>query len=383
MNFKKILTIALVSAAGLTAAAQEGNSETVFNHHWFVQAQGGISADIGEINSGKLLSPHVQIAGGYQFTPVWGLRLAVSGWESRAGSNLISRITNEEVQYNWKWNYIAPMLDATCDLTNWIGGYKPSRLCSVGLLAGLGANIAWNNGQASDANQFIATNMLFPAGTDVAFLEYLWCGTKARFVGRAGAYLDFHITKRIDLGIELTANTLSDTYNSKKGNNTDWYFNGLAGIRVRLGKVNKKVSRPAIISTDRLVERIVERDTVFIEKEKTVTVNGEREIMRREVFFTIRDSEVDKTEMLKIEEVAAYMKKYNDAKLSLTGYADKGTGNAELNMMYAQKRAEFVRDLFINKFGISANRITIEAKGDTEQPHLINDLNRVCICIAE
>lgn len=382
MNFKKILAIAFVSAAGLTAAAQEGNSETVFNHHWFVQAQGGISTDIGEISTGNLISPHVQIAGGYQFTPVWGLRLAVSGWESRAGSNLNSLLTKEEVQYRWKWNYIAPMADVSCDLTNWIGGYKPSRLVSVGLLAGLGANIAWNNCEAAEANSLIATNMLYPAGTDVAFLEYLWCGTKARFVGRAGAFLDFHISKRVDLGIEVTANTLSDRYNSKKANNTDWYFNGLAGIRVRLGKVNKKVARP-VIPTERLVERIVERDTIVVEKEKTVTVNGEREIMRREIFFTIRDSEVDRTEMLKIEEVAAYLKKYNDAKLSLTGYADKGTGNPELNMMYAQKRAEFVRDLFINKFGISADRITMEAKGDSEQPHLINDLNRVCICVAQ
>lgn len=382
MNFKKILAIALVSAAGLTAAAQEGNSETVFNHHWFVQAQGGISTDIGEISMGSLISPHVQIAGGYQFTPVWGLRLAVSGWESRAGSNLYSLLTQNNEEYSWKWNYIAPMADVSCDLTNWIGGYKPSRLVSVGLLAGLGANIAWNNGQASDVNKMIATNMLYPAGSDVAFLDYLWCGTKARFVGRAGAFLDFHISKRVDLGIEITANTLSDKYNSKKANNTDWYFNGLAGIRVRLGKVNKKVTRATVAPVERIVERIV-RDTVVVEKEKPVVVKSDRELMRREIFFTIRDSEVDRTEMLKIEEVAAYLKKYNDAKLSLTGYADKGTGNAELNMMYSQKRVEFVRDLFINKFGISANRITIEAKGDTEQPHLINDLNRVCICVAE
>ena len=87
--------------------------------------------------------------------------------------------------------------------------------------------------------------------------------------------------------------------------------------------------------------------------------------------------------MTKVEDIVAYLKKYPEAKVSVTAYADKGTGNAKLNQMYSERRAKIVYDLLINKFGIDASRITTEAKGDTEQPYEENDLNRVSICVAE
>ena len=70
----------MLSAGCLSASAQASQTVTVeeFNHHWFVQGQVGAQYTLGEIKFGSLLSPNVQVAGGYQFTPVWGLRLAVN-----------------------------------------------------------------------------------------------------------------------------------------------------------------------------------------------------------------------------------------------------------------------------------------------------------------
>ena len=87
--------------------------------------------------------------------------------------------------------------------------------------------------------------------------------------------------------------------------------------------------------------------------------------------------------MPKVEDVVAYLNKYPEAKVSITGYADKGTGNPKINVGYAQKRAQMVADLLTKKFGISSSRITVDSKGDTVQPYEQNDLNRVSICIAE
>lgn len=374
MNFKKILYTALFAAGCLSASAQMTQTVETFNHHWFIQAQGGAQYTLGEVSFDKLISPNAQIAAGYQFTPVWGLRLSVNGWQSKGGSK-----TTLGRKY-WKWNYVSPTVDATMDLTNLLGGYK-KRLVSVGLLAGLGANIGWEN---DEANRLVTTGTLGnPVGNDVTYLRYLWDGTKVRFTGRAGLFVDFHVSKRIDLGLEANANILSDHYNSKKAENPDWYFNALAGIKVRLGKVTKTVTKEDPCGQT-IVEKIVEKPVEKI-VEKVVYKDKEvpaRETIRRDIFFDIRGSVINDSEMSKVDDIVAYLKKYPTAKVTVTSYADKGTGNAKLNKMYSERRAKTTTDILIKK-GIDPSRISTSAKGDTEQPYQENDKNRVSICIAE
>ena len=374
MNLKKILFTALLAAGCYTASAQGVEYVDGFNHHWYIQAQGGGQYTLGEIAFKDLVKPNVQVAAGYQFTPVWGLRLAVNGWQSKGGSKL------SEGRYQWKWNYVSPTLDATMDLTNLIGGYK-KRVVSFGLLAGLGANIGWDNDEAAD----VAASMYgLPYRDDVGYLSYLWDGTKTRFTGRAGAFLDFHVCKRVDLGLEVNANVLNDHYNSKDANNVDWYFNALAGIKVKLGKVTKKVAKEAPCQTiiektiEKPIERVVEK-VVYKEPEQKAEA---REAIRRDIFFVIRGSKVSDEEMVKIDDIVSYMKKYPESKVTVTAHADKGTGNAKINKMYSERRAKVVYDLLVKK-GIDASRISTEAKGDTVQPFAENDKNRVSICIAE
>ncbi|MCR5434670.1 MAG: OmpA family protein [Bacteroidaceae bacterium] len=374
MNFKKILYTALFAAGCLSASAQTTQTVETFNHHWFIQAQGGAQYTLGEVSFDKLISPNAQIAAGYQFTPVWGLRLSVNGWQSKGGSK-----TTLGRKY-WKWNYVSPTVDATMDLTNLLGGYK-KRLVSVGLLAGLGANIGWEN---DEANRLVTTGTLGnPVGNDVTYLRYLWDGTKVRFTGRAGLFVDFHVSKRVDLGLEANANILSDHYNSKKAENPDWYFNALAGIKVRLGKVTKTVTKEDPCGQT-IVEKIVEKPVEKI-VEKVVYKDKEvpaRETIRRDIFFDIRGSVINDSEMSKVDDIVAYLKKYPTAKVTVTSYADKGTGNAKLNKMYSERRAKTTTDILIKK-GIDPSRISTSAKGDTEQPYQENDKNRVSICIAE
>jgi outer membrane protein OmpA-like peptidoglycan-associated protein len=105
--------------------------------------------------------------------------------------------------------------------------------------------------------------------------------------------------------------------------------------------------------------------------------------LRKDIFFTIRNTTVSNAELPKVEDIAAYLNKYPESKVVITGYADKGTGNARINEDLARKRSKIVADLLTNKFGIASSRITIDSKGDTVQPFEQNDLNRVSICIAE
>ena len=81
--------------------------------------------------------------------------------------------------------------------------------------------------------------------------------------------------------------------------------------------------------------------------------------------------------------IADYMKQYPRSKATITGYADKGTGSAKVNAELAKKRARMVADELINRYGISADRLSVDSKGSEVQPFTTNDWNRVVIMIAE
>lgn len=366
---KKTLFAALLALVGISASAQEKTEEYIFQPHWYVQAQGGVQHTLGEIDFSDLLSPNAQVAVGYNFNKVLGARLAVNAWQSKAGSDI------KGYKYNWKWNYVAPSIDVTANLTNLFCEYNPKRLVNVGIFGGIGANIASGNDEAQDAAQLMISRYGKPIVGDDQYVRYLWDGSRTSLLGRFGLNVDFRLCDAVSVGVEANANTLDDHFNSKKAGNSDWYFNVLAGVKINLGKTY----------TTRPIEPVAVAPTV-VEKEviKEVVKEVEKvQPIRRDVFFSIRSTEITLAENAKVKEIAAYMKKYPNSKVKITGYADKGTGNAVINRALSEKRARVVADALINNHGIAASRISTDAKGDTEQPYEENVLNRVSICIAE
>ena len=282
--------------------------------------------------------------------------------------------TETKMVNKWKWNYIAPMIDATFNLTNLFCEYNPNRLVTVGVFGGIGANIGFGNDEANES--VIAEN-----------LEYLWDGSKIRFAARAGANVDFRLSDKVSLGVELQATTLNDHYNSKRAGNADWYFNALAGVKYNLGKTYTTRKVEPVAPVERVIERIVEKAvpapvTEKVEKPCCEKKAEPRETLRRDIFFTISSNVISSTEAKKVDDIVAYMKKYPEAKVTVTGYADKGTGNNTINDRIAAKRAKIVVDELVRK-GISRDRITSASKGSRVQPFADNVKNRVSICIAE
>ena len=374
MKLNKILLSAVVAMGSLTASAQEEVTEYVFQPHWYLQGQVGGQETLGEGSFGKLASFNAQIAAGYKFNPYIGARLVVSGWQSRGISVL------NGTDYKWKWNYVAPTVNAVFDMTNILGGYDPNRLVDVNVFAGVGANIAFKNDEANNVAASFAK-----AHHDINPMGLLWCGTKTRFVGQFGADVNFNVSKHVAIGLELQANVLPDAYNSKKAGNADWYFNGLVGVRYTFGKKCEKKTRiieptpcePVVV--EKIVEKVVEVPAKVVEK-----VVEAPEPYRTDIFFTISNTTVSKDEMAKVEEMANYLKSHPKANVVITGYADKGTGTRAINLRLSNQRAQTVAKLLMNKFGISESRITVKSMGEAEdQPYGDPAKNRVAICIAE
>ena len=368
----------LLAMGCLTASAQkEAKTEYVFTPHWYLQAQVGGQYTLGELSFKDLISPNAQLGVGYQFNKVIGARFALNSWQSKAGQTtwkMAAQPVNNgfdaaetQMVNKWKWNYIAPMIDATFNLTNLFCEYNPNRLVTVGVFGGIGANIGFVNDEANES--VIAEN-----------LEYLWDGSKIRFAARAGANVDFRLSDKVSLGVELQASTLNDHYNSKRAGNADWYFNVLAGLKINLGKSYEKVAAPvaAPVVVEPEPEPVVEPEPAPVVEEVKVV-----EPLRIDVFFTINVSKVSAQEEAKVKELVEYLGKYPEKKLTITGYADAGTGNNKINDRLASQRAAAVVKMLTEKYGISASRITSDSKGSRVQPFAENDMNRVSICVTD
>ena len=376
-SINNIIAASLLCACAMPAMAQasytdKDGTEYTFKKHAFLDLQGGAQYTLGEAKFGDLISPNVQLGIGYQFSPVFGMRLQANGWQSKGGWNGY-KATKDGTPYtaDYKFKYVAPGLDFMFNLSNLFCGWNPNRVFNATAFIGGGANFAWGN---DEVNELAATMK----NTSAYNLEYLWDGTKVRPYGRAGIDLEFKVSKSVSIMLEGNANITTDKYNSKKADNPDWYFNALAGLRINLGKSYTKTEPVKEVPAPRPVEEYVkpEPKPAPVEEKKV-------EEIRRDVFFVINSNKIRESEDAKIKEVVDYLNQYPEAKVVVTGYADAGTGNNSINDRISAKRAAAVVKVLKEKYGIEESRITEDSKGARVQPFSENDKNRVSIMVAK
>ena len=367
MKLRRNLTAIALGLSTVAAIAQTDNAtlqvkeegKTVFNPHWFMQAQFGASHTVGEGSFGDLISPAASLNVGYQFSPLWGLRAGVSSWQANAA--WVSPHTVYKCTY-WQGN-----VDLTLDLSNLFCKYNPTRVFNAYMFAGVGINRAYKNDEAGK---------LVQAGYP---LEYYWSDSKVSPVGRAGLGTNLRLSDHVFFNVEVNANVLSDKYNSKKAGNPDWQFNALAGFTFKFGKTYKKTEpvyyEPAPAPAPAPAP-------VVKEEPAPAPVEVKVEPMRQNIFFLINSSKIRPSEESKIDALVAYMKEHQNAKVTISGYADKQTGNAAINRRISEKRANSVAQA-LKEQGIAESRISGDFKGDTVQPFCSREENLVSIGIAE
>ena len=99
--------------------------------------------------------------------------------------------------------------------------------------------------------------------------------------------------------------------------------------------------------------------------------------IKETIFYAIRESDANSEDILNA--VAEWCKKYPNKKITIDGYADKGTGNPTVNAGYAKDRAEKAAAALKAK-GVPESQMVIKSYGDTVQPFPDNDKNR-CVII--
>lgn len=304
----------------------------------YVEAQGGLQFNSDNASLSKLLTPTAALSLGHYFTPVVGARLHVNAWQSKCGF--------KDLDQYYKWKYVTPDLDLLVNLSNLFGSNK-ERALNVILLGGVGLNYSWDNDELKDL------------GVSPQRIPLAWDDNHLSHNLRAGLRLESNQSKPLGLSLELNANSLDDRFNSKTNDIDDWQFTAMLGLNYRFGY---KKSAPRFIT--RVVEYTetieVDEPVTIMVKEKRPKESMEKKSIREVVFFNICESDADKAEGIEkaIKDIADLMKTSSDAVFTVTGYADRGTGNPRINKGYAQKRAEAVTQKLVNEHGIDASRIT-------------------------
>ena len=164
------------------------------------------------------------------------------------------------------------------------------------------------------------------------------------------------------------------------------------GINVTFGGGSRKgastaaaPSGAAVREIIREVEKIVEKEVVK-EKEvikevvKEVPVSSLKGAYTDDMYFLIGQAELRPDEAFKLGPIAQIMKENPEAKITITGYADSATGNAEINDQLAAQRSAVVVDM-LQKAGISADRIVSQSTGSDKDSNLAPESNRVVVCV--
>lgn len=377
--------MALLAAALLTtnfsAQAQEAPDNYVSYPYLFINLQGGTQMTTTKsYNMWKLFTPTASASVGVHFTPVIAARLHANGIWNKSG---VSFDDYRNVDATYKYKYLTTDLDLMINLVNLFSknNYHPLNLYLIG---GLGLNYAWDNEEVPELRRYVSSN---------------YSSNRFSHNFRIGGMLDVRVARNWSVNIELDANSLSDRFNSKIHGGDDWQLVAQLGVTYKFGLPHKVkeapnsniIVDPSTIGTG--TETASAGTNVAIEKPEPAPTPAPEpkptpapvvKDITRNIFFGLRETEVTATEQVKLKEVADWLKEHPAANVTVTGYADKGTGNANTNARYAKQRAETVTKILTKKYGIASKRITTTSKGDAVQPFPNdNDMNRVTIVIGK
>ena len=358
-----IASVALLFAMTTAAQAQEVDYEGGYT---FIGVQAGAQATLTHYKFTDLITPQFALSFGRYFNDKVGARLRVQGYQINSGFKA-DRYAFLSADQKYGFKDITGDLDLLMNFSNIINPGRTNHTWNWYGVLGFGVNYTWGT---DEFNEIIA---LYNNGN--YYVGPVQCGDKhASFNGRLGTGIECNLSKNVALSLEADANYKNDQFNYKWNDRCDWQIAAFLGLTVKFGYKKKQAEEP--VAAPEVWETRV--DTVWYNDTEYKT-NEVSEEIKRDIHYQIRKS--DPVSEAMVQEIADFVKSHKDVTVTVTGYADKGTGNAKINMKYSEQRAVAVADA-LKKAGVSADLITVDWKGDTVQPFAENDANRVAITVA-
>lgn len=389
---KKVLM--MFAAALLTATASAQNTAVTankFSDNWYLGINGGITSTStyagDKATKFKGLAPNFGIRLGKNLTTVFGLALEGNAYFK----------ANEKSVLNSKTFINATIVNllGTFNLSNLFGGYQGEpRTVELIALGGFG----WGHqfGQPLKVNNVtskVALDLAFNLGEDKAWQLYV---EPAIIYGMEGYVNGQSLSNGFKYNFQnamLQAN-VGLIYKFGNSNGTHNYaiepLRNINEINMLNAKINElreendvkdgklQANSRTIADLQAEVDDLRAKLTACENQPHTSTVVVKKNLLQPIVIFGQGKSTIDAAQYASVEMVAKYMRNHPDAKLLIKGYASP-EGDPERNKALSLARADAVRQALINRYKISASRITTEGMGATSELSEENDFNRVAM----
>lgn len=356
MNKIKVMLVVLLAAFAVQGTmAQERTKKFPYV---FFGVQGGGQAVMNGYNVSDVITGTAGVYVGGMWTPVWGNRIHVNGWQSKEG-------VKDWGAYDFK--YGTATADLLFNLVSAIN-HRDDNAVDFYLVGGIGANKVWGHN--------------YPAPLSGAYVH-----NHATYAGKLGVLMDVNFSRNVALDLEIDAYRHGphdkDYYvNMSK----DWQLTAQLGLKFSFpGKVKKaapEVVIPEVVQPEPApapeAKPVVKPEV----KPEPAPVVKTKEKLRKEIFFVIKSASAEGDNAVRLQEAIAWLNAHPTATATIDGYADHGTGSAAINAKIAEQRAQTVKNALV-KGGIAADRLTVKSYGDTVQPFAENDKNRCVIIVAE
>lgn len=377
---KKLFTILMLGAAGLSASAQGYEGHKFFDN-WSLGVIGGA---VAPTTHHSVFSDARGVAGlelTKGITPVFSV-----GVQSVAGFNTLGICGSKGAEGSYT---VVDNVNTTFfgkgNLSNLFFGYTGTpRFFEVEAMAGIGINHYFGDGGFNSATSKVGLNFNFNLGESKAWTVSLRPAMAWDWDAPAVDKAQMNINSS---ALELTAGV---TYHFKSSNGAHHFTvvrpydqAEVDGLNAKINDLRGQVSDKdkAISAKDAQLRQLQQELNDARNKKPAVQqVVNTKETKTLESYVTFRQgkSVVDASQLPNVERIATYMKNHKKAKVSIKGYASP-EGSIEINTRIAKARAEAVKSILVNKYKIAASRITAEGQGVGnmfEEP----DWNRVSIC---
>ncbi len=373
---RKLFLLFFSAALAASVSAQTLTESKTFDN-MYIGVNGGIMSKTTQHNGWlNNFDANIGVRLGRYFTPVFGLAVESNVYFP----NRPSQMNHLDV------GSVNTMGLATVNLMNWFGGYKGEpRLFEISVLYGLG----WSHvfGHKSDNNRRnamsskAALDFGFNVGAKKAWQIYIepamiWGLGCTGDEGHHGS--EYCIDQS---GFQLNVGFL---YKFKNSNGTHNFTIAELRDQAEIDALNAKINELRDIIGQKDAElgakdRIIEELKAALDEcnNRPVEVIDEtRTNLQPTVLFQVGKYTVDKAQYAPIELIAQYMKNHEDANVHIKGYASP-EGDPEKNQILSENRAAEVKRILVEKYNISADRLTTQGCGATDQLFEQIEFNRV------
>ena len=369
---KKTILLSVLALGALAINAQtvvvKGGG---FWDNWSMGVQGGATMKMSGEGFFKSARPAFGLTLGKQWTPILGMDIQGMGYVNTTNSSTM--IDASDVSLIGRMN-----------LMNLFAGYNGMpRPFEVETVTGLGwlHHYMTGSGDTDDLSARIGLNFNFNLGEDAAWT----LGIKpAVLFNLTGEYpskkLAFNRNKaNMEILLGLTYH-----FADEDGNRHFALVNAIDPLA--LAAMNEEINdlREVIVAKDvELValadELMVVQDQLNEARNKEIEATGQTiKILESVVAFPFNQSDVQTSQMPSLEHAANYLKDNPDAKITVNGYASP-EGTEEYNLQLSQRRADAVKNILVDKYGIAADRINAIGHG-VGDVFSVPAWNRVGIC---